>query len=31
MKTIAAKFKTLFAKPADVAAPIDHPNFWMYQ
>ena len=31
MKSIAAKFKTLFAKAAEAPAPIEHPNFWMYQ
>ena len=31
MKSIAAKFKTLFAKAPEAQAPIEHPNFWMYQ
>ena len=32
MKALARKFKEAFtSKPTAMAAPSNHPNFWMYQ
>jgi hypothetical protein len=32
MKALAEKLKETFGKKGSpVAAPLDHPNFWMYQ